>query len=733
MPVDHELGIAATKLRPPAPPVRLVERDRLGEILDDGIARHVPLLLASAPAGSGKSTLLASWASRRPERSAWLQVEDGDSDPARFWSSVVAAIGRASPGVAAIVAPLVAGTQGDDRAIVHALVNELVDEGEPLILVIDDYHLIDSPAVHRGTERLVDLCPPELTVVISTRVDPPFRLGRLRVRNRIREVRAHDLRFAAGEAAPLLGAAGATISAASLEVLCTRTEGWAAGLVLAGLSLGRAADPDGFVEAFRGDDRLVVSYLSDELLATMGAGDRRRMLETSVLDRLSGPLVDAVTASSGGREWLAATADQNQLVVRLDGIGEWFRYHHLLHDLLALEAQRAFPEHVPELHRRAAAWFESQHDHLHAVRHRLAAGDVEAAVDLMRVVGPDLLGSGQVRTLRTLLGQIGDHAGSSTVCALLWGWCEYLAGRYVDAQQWLDTALGVAPDWFDPMIATPLGINVALGRGDVASALAVARTVTATVQLVDRPAELATAVGAAYAWAGHAEEARSALAIAIAKSTAQQRMTAHVLALVSLTIAESDDGDAAAAGLAAERATSTATAYGLPGYHGIAPAFAVSARTAADPETAIAHARHALGLARRGTTQLGLAYVLATCGDTLLDLGDESGAALVEEARGVVARCVDPGIAGRAVERASARHHLISAPAARSPDVVEQLTERELAVLRYLPTRMSQREIATELYVSLNTVKTHCSAIYRKLAVGDRTSAVQAARDLRLL
>ncbi len=476
MPGDAEFGIAATKLRPPAPPTRLVGRTRLDVILDGGFDRHVPLVLASAPAGSGKSTLLAAWGARHSQRLAWMQVEGADSDPARFWSSLVAAIGRPLPDLASRLTPLVLGSLGDDQVIVPAIINALVDDNERLIVVVDDYHLIDNASVHRGVEHLIDMCPPELTLALSTRVDPPFRLGRLRVRNRLAEVRADDLRFAANEAASLLGTVGATMSPALLDELCARTEGWAAALVLAGLSLERAPDPARFVEAFRGDNQLVVSYLSDELLATMDAEDRHRLLETSVLDRLTGPLVDAVTASSGGQQWLTTIADQNQLIVRLDNVGEWFRYHHLLRDLLVLEAQRTFPERISELHQRAAAWFESQDDHARAVAHRLAAGDTADAMQLMRVVGPDLLGKGQIRTLRTLLDQIGPAAATDTVCALLWGWYRYLTGRYVEAQQWLDTALAVAPAAFDPVIATPLSINVSLGRGDVASALAVAGT-----------------------------------------------------------------------------------------------------------------------------------------------------------------------------------------------------------------------------------------------------------------
>jgi LuxR family maltose regulon positive regulatory protein len=726
------MGMAATKLRPPALPDRLVERTRLDVTLDDAVARRVPLVLASAPAGSGKSTMLAAWGARRAEAVAWLQVDDIDSDPARFWSSLVAAIARVRPEVGVHVAPLVIGSAGDDRVIVPALVNELVG-GAHLVLVLDDYHLVSDATVHRGIERLVELCPPELTIVVSTRVDPPFRLGRMRVRNRVSEVRAIDLRFVAGEVAVLLGPVGDSLAPASLDDLCARTEGWAAGLVLAGLSLERASDPDLFVHTFRGDDQLVVDYLGDELLASMEPDDRRRMLETSVLDRFNGPLVDAVTASTGGSNWLIAASARNQLIVRLDSSGEWFRYHHLLRDLLALEARRTFPERLPELHRRAAAWFEADGDLGDAVEHRLAADDVVGAMSLMRLVGPDLLGKGQVRTLQRLLERIGPVASDDTACALLWGWCDYLRGRYVEAQHWLDISLAVAPESFDPMVATPLRINVALGRGDVSTALEVARRVTATGELPIRPAELATAVGAAYMWAGLATDARQSLGVAVARATVEQRLTAHTMSLVSGAINELEEGDVAAALAAAKVALSTAEAFGLAGYHGVAPAFAVRARASTDVEQSRVDALHSVELARRATTDLGRAFVLTTAGDTLLSLGDVGGAVLLAEARTIVDRCVDPGIAGRALLRAEARHRRDAPPPRRAVDLVEQLTERETAVLRYLPSQMSLREIAAELFVSLNTAKTHCSAIYRKLGVTDRKSAVQAARGVGLL
>ena len=296
-------------------------------------------MLVSAPAGSGKSTLVASWASAHGSAVAWLQLEESDADAARFWVSVVAAIGRAEPELAARLEPIVLGSMGAGQVVVPALVNELAALHHRLVVVLDDYHLIDDPAVHRGVESLIDLCPPQLTLVLVTRADPPFRLGRMRVRGRVREIRASDLRFDSDEAAALLGDAANGLGAQRLDDLCERTEGWAAGLVLAGLSLERSDDTDRFVRTFRGDDHLVAGYLTDELLAALDPDERRRMVEAAVLHRLSGPLLDSVTGSDDGAAWLDGLAARNQLVIRLDAAGEWFRYHHLFRDMLLLEAR----------------------------------------------------------------------------------------------------------------------------------------------------------------------------------------------------------------------------------------------------------------------------------------------------------------------------------------------------------------------------------------------------------
>jgi LuxR family maltose regulon positive regulatory protein len=723
-------GLAATKLRPPTLPDRLVRRSRLSDALDAGLVDHTRLVLASAPAGSGKSTLLASWVAGRAELSSWLQVEENDSDPARFWAYLIEAIGKAHPPTVNALRSVVVGANGDEQVVVPALVNELAKLTEPLVIVIDDYHLIDNALVHLGMERLVDLCPTAVTIVVSTRVDPPFRLGRLRVRNQVREIRGDDFRFNPVEASGLLGSNGEPVDETVVEKLCGRTEGWAAGLVLAGLSLQRSPNPEQFVEDFHGDDQLVVDYMTDEFLGGVSDEHRQRLLETSVLEQFNGALVDAVTGAGDGANWLRDTAQVNQLLIGLDRTGSWYRYHHLLRDLLRLEAQQAFPERLGELHQRAAAWFESEGDLGQAVAYQLAAGDREEAARLMFVHGPRLLSNGQIETLRGLLVGIGDVAKTAPACALLWGWCEYVAGRYALAEEWVNITHDVASVEFDRIITAPLRMNISIAQGDVGSALIIARDITATHQFESHGSELATASGGVYMWAGHATEARATLGLAVQKSSAEEVRATHVLGRIYQAMVEFDD-DGTGAG--AITALHTADELGMASYYRLGPAYAIRGRTDTNPSSAHADAVHAVELARRIPGDLALAYVLTICGDTLIDLGDTAGHALITEARSVISRCLDPGIAGRYLSRIESRHGIADVSSARGEVLVEQLTERETAVLRYLPTKMSQREIASELYVSLNTVKTHCSAIYRKFGVGDRKAAVQAARDHHLL
>ena len=320
---------------------------------------------------------------------------------------------------------------------------------------------------------------------------------------------------------------------------------------------------------------------------------------------------------------------------------------------------------------------------------------------------------------------------------LLSGWDHYLTGRYASAQLLLDRAGASLPVDVDPMRLMPLRINLALGTGDVGAALAGAQQVVDAGDLEARPSELTTATGAAFAWAGMVEEARTVLAVALDRTRAERRVTAHAMALVALAVAEYWSGDTAAAFAAATRALDYAETSGLGDYHGIAPAITIHAATCPPDDMAGTDVQqaveHAVELARRAATQLGLVFVLTLAGDVLLAGGSERGRDLLDEALRAIATCPDPGIDGPMLDRLTARHRIARVLPEPVGVLVEQLSERELAVLRLLPSTLSLPDIARELYVSPNTVKTQCSAIYRKLAVTSRQAAVQAARELHLL
>jgi len=341
---------------------------------------------------------------------AWLDLDGGDSDPARFWRYVIAALDRAKPGLAGRMGPLLSPPPSHSfEGLVAALVNELTADPGPdeVLLILDDYHLVDSRPVHESVAFLLENLPPVLRIVVSGRADPPLPLARLRARGQLAELRAADLRFTAEEAAALLGeAAGPGLPAAAAETLTARTEGWAAGLQLAGLSLRGHADPAGFVAAFSGSHRFVLDYLADEVLDGQPGQVRAFLLETSVLERLSGELCDAVTGRPGSQAMLASIERAGLFLVPLDEVRGWWRYHQLFADLLRARLQAEQPGRVQALHRAAAAWCEEHDLADDAVRHALAAGDAAWAARLVERHVETLLGRSEGATLHRWLSAL---------------------------------------------------------------------------------------------------------------------------------------------------------------------------------------------------------------------------------------------------------------------------------------------------------------------------------------
>ena len=369
--------LLATKLYMPAPRPGQVPRPRLTARLDEGLARG--LILVCAPAGYGKTVLLADWARRGGHPAGWLSLDAGDNDPARFWRHAVAALDRARPGIGERLAPLLGPPAPSSfQGLVTALINELAAQpgDDEALLVLDDYHVIGSQQVHESLAFLLEHLPAGMCVVLASRSDPPLPLPRLRARGQLAEVREAELRFTPAEAGELLQHAASALPDASVAALAARTEGWAAGLQLAALSLRGQDDAAAFVAAFTGSHRYVLDYLAEEVLERQDKQLRTFLLETSVLERLSGPLCDAVTGREGSQALLEQAERAGLFLIPLDEVRGWWRYHHLFADLLRARLQEEQPGRVAQLHRNAAAWYSEHELADDAIGHAAAAGEM---------------------------------------------------------------------------------------------------------------------------------------------------------------------------------------------------------------------------------------------------------------------------------------------------------------------------------------------------------------------
>jgi LuxR family maltose regulon positive regulatory protein len=435
-------ALLTTKLHIPRRQPAYVPRPRLLDELDQGLAHG--LVLVCAPAGFGKTTLLADWTRRGRWPVAWLSLDEGDNDPVRFWRHAVAALDRVRPGIAGTLSPLLGPPQPPSfDVVVTSLINGLAaGSGEVVVLVLDDYHLVDAEAVHASLAFLLEHLPPGLSLVLVGRADPPLPLARLRARGRLTELRAADLRFSVEEAASLLRTAvGADLPDGALATLTARTEGWAAGLQLAGLSLRGQPDVDGFVASFSGSHRYVLDYLTEEVLERHPGHLREFLVQTSVLDRLCAGLCDAVTGRGDGQAMLEAVERANLFLLPLDEVRGWWRYHQLFADLLRARLQQEQPERVAGLHRAAAAWHQDHGLADGAVRHALAAGDAAWAARLVERHADELLLRSEGATLQRWLAALPAELVDARPRVLLaQARLALLSGRVADAERRLDAA-----------------------------------------------------------------------------------------------------------------------------------------------------------------------------------------------------------------------------------------------------------------------------------------------------
>jgi LuxR family transcriptional regulator, maltose regulon positive regulatory protein len=735
-----------TKLHPPRARKEWMERGDLVDYLAGAPAR---LLLVNAPAGFGKTTLIAQWHSSPAESRpfAWISLDPDDNDPGRLWRHVAYAMQRACPGfspddvLAATRAPIpdFAGT------LLPRLLSELARLPEPVVLVLDDYHVIKDRNCHDQVDFVLLHLPPTVQLVLITRADPPLPLARLRATADMAEVRAQDLRFLPAEVAQLVGAvAGIELSQDDLADLADRTEGWPTGVYLAALSLRGHCSPSTFIREFTGDSRFVVDFLAEEVLSQQSPEVRQFLARTSILSRFCAPLCDAVNGAAGAAAIIDLLERENLFVVPLDDTRQWFRYHHLFAQVLHSELARTEPEIVPALHERASAWFLHSGLADEAISHAHAARDVAGVVNLIAWHWYAYVASGDVATVRRWLGALGDATVSADpVAAHVAAWAAALSGDRESLRRWLPLVEagehdGPLPDGFRSLQSSAALLQGTFGFdgiGPMRDAAAEA------IRLETDPASPWHALArAAYAtalyWSGDlpaaAEHAQAAL------SSPSSIGLIRMLALATLALTEVDEGELAHAEQLAHSAREIVADAG-PGL-GAAPqsslAFTAVGAVASRRGRLIQARRefeHALKLRRRqpGISPWATVEILLRLAPVLADSGDRPEAAvLLAQARQVLTLAPD-GADAQLARLERTERSLAARP--RNGSLGGPLTEREATVLRLLRGSLSLREIGEELYLSQNTIKTHTRAIYRKLGVSTRDEAIAMGRNIDIL
>jgi LuxR family maltose regulon positive regulatory protein len=411
-----------------------ITRPRLSDLIDTGMDRA--LILVSAPAGYGKTTLVSSWLKVTKTPSAWLSLDSSDNDPIRFLQYLLAALMPIAPNIEADLSGMLVGIlPAQFENVINLLTNELASFPGPFVLVLDDFHVLHSEAVLKMFAYLLEHMPPQMHLVILTRTDPPLPLARLRVRNQILDIRADQLRFTPGEIAAFLNESmGLTLSAGDLTAMEKRTEGWIAGLQLAALSMQGSKDIHAFVTAFTGSHHYVMDYLAEEVLKLQSKELNAFLLQTSILERLCGPLCEAVvdtesTETVNGQAMLEALEEMNLFVIPLDDERQWYRYHHLFADVLRKRLTHQYPHMLPEVHRRASKWYEQNGFIAESIQQAIETGDEDRAAHLIEENGCLLLMSGEVATLLNWTDAIDFQSDTRPWLAIQKAWALALTGE----------------------------------------------------------------------------------------------------------------------------------------------------------------------------------------------------------------------------------------------------------------------------------------------------------------
>jgi LuxR family maltose regulon positive regulatory protein len=662
------------------------------------------LIVLVAPAGYGKTTLLHQWEIADPRPFERMTIEEAEREPARLTAHF------AEPRI-------------------------------PSVLVLDDAHLLRSPAALRALRAAARLADAESPLVLASRAEPEVPIGRLRTEAAVVELRAGDLSMTEREASQLLRRAGLSLGPADVAALVRRTEGWPAGLCLAALSLSEQHDAAGAIARFGGDDRFVADYLRDELIADLSTEDAAFVTNTSLLDELTGPLCDAVLEQSGSGRVLRDLARSNLLLASLDHAEERFRYHGLLADMLRAELRRAEPDRALEVHRRASAWHEQEGDTARAVEHAISAGDLDRAGELMWSVISACAGSAGAATIDRWMASLrGRQIASRPALALSAAAASILRGERDAAARWTsagERSLDRAGRELRPSLAAGAAVMRAMIVRDGLAEMAADAVRAYDLVADDSPwrSMACLLAGAAHHLMGDRERARAELE----EGAMRGALTAPVVratCLAQLALLALEDEDLEQGADLSLRARDLAERADVTGLRGCTLVFAVSALAAAhrgDVERAredVVQARRRLGRVADLWPWYDAEVRIALARAELRLSNAASARTLLAEASRALRWAPDATVLQAWIDDAWNRADTFAVGAVAGPTT---LTTAELRVLRFLPSHLSFRELATRLHVSANTVKTQAHAVYRKLDASSRSEAVARARHLGLI
>jgi len=740
-PTGPAIVLVTTKLRHPVLRPGTVGRPRLIDLLAPG--KLSPVVSVVGPPGFGKTTLLAQWAGQGGQSFAWVTAEEPDNDPKVLLSYIAAALNSVAPIGDEVFAALASPGSSVPGTVVPRLAAAFSAMTAPVVLVLDDVHVLHNRECHAALSALADHVPPGSHLVLAGRAQPPLRLARLRAEARLTEIGPADLVLSTAEAASLLRAAGVTLGEYEVAELRRRTEGWPAALYLAALHLREGGSLPRAAVTFGGANRLMSDYLEAELLSRVPPGQRLFLTRTAVLERLSEPLCEAVLESPGSGATLAALSRSNLLLVPLGGQGGWYRYHHLFRDMLLAGLHRTEPELVPVLRRRAARWCAQHVLPEEALEYSIAAGDVSTAAGLMAKLAVPARRQGRAVTLQRWLrwldehGRIKDYPAVAALGALIFSW----SGQPGEADRWADAAeCWPAPEAAGP--GNPAGAWTALLRAFIcrhgvaqmeADAQEAARRFAAEGIVTPGAALL---LGIAQLLSGDPESADATLADAarIGAGTGAHEVTAAALSERSLLAAARAHW--AGADALAEQAHDVLSQAGVTESY-VTPLVCAAQARAALRGGDVTHTRRELVHAQRARPLLTytVPHVAVQARIELarvhFDLADLPAArTLLREIDEILRR--RPGLGtltgqARALRARLPGEHGPAAPGASA------LTAAELRLLPWLATHLSLAEIAAELAISHNTVKSQTASLYRKLMATSRAQAVTRSRELSLL